>query len=727
MNNAIGQGEYPILPEIKIPLPVGDELPVPVIQGGISYNDRKPFMRNLGRALLPKKVENWFLGSQEDEDLLNKYSDSDLPTSAEIAENFKNGLYSKDDVLKFSDLRTNYDNAKANREYTDVRNANIGQGIVDIGSAAIGGGGAAATKAGINMLKPYVGRKIAQGITQGALGGALGGAAHGFGTGLVQEDVNPFSQALIEGGIGTVAGAGLGYGTSQIGKNLALKGIRNNIDDTLRQQQYFDDYIEGLNNAAVSKQGLSMNDIRALKIGDYGQKGRGLEYNFIGENAFNAPKGKLMEAKQMEMYGDSNADIRNATGWFKGVDGKWRYEIPDGSLIENPNVWETKNTGFDEYQISKLGDIYDNPELYQAYPKLKDLSIIKSDLPDGVGGISTPNSIHIDNSLYSKHNPNYYEQLNKLKQTPEVKRLDEIVNEAVKNGYSEKLDNEYNNILSNTENGKLYNSLVFKHSTPQKVEGWNDDALDTFVHEIQHQIQDIEGFARGGNSSLNPNYRNLAGEVEARLAGARAKLTPEQRQIYNPANESTYLTNYGYDVVPEKQIVEFKKGNNNLYNKIVDNDVIDLTDLFNGTPSEKEVRKTVQDLINSGKVMDTADKNWKMDIQERKHIRGKSTEDHVVNSDKWDSLNPAQKRRLRKYVKEVERVINNSKYTNKTSPNTKPFDKPDVDKYHYFEAKVKVGDNTYNLLLDTEQYIGDSIKKPQTVHLYNIKEKGKIK
>lgn len=38
MNNAIGQGEYPILPEIKIPLPVGDELPVPVIQGGISLN-----------------------------------------------------------------------------------------------------------------------------------------------------------------------------------------------------------------------------------------------------------------------------------------------------------------------------------------------------------------------------------------------------------------------------------------------------------------------------------------------------------------------------------------------------------------------------------------------------------------------------------------------------------------------------------------------------------------
>ena len=79
------------------------------------------------------------------------------------------------------------------------------------------------------------------------------------------------------------------------------------------------------------------------------------------------------------------------------------------------------------------------------------------------------------------------------------------------------------------------------------------------MHEIQHQIQAIEGFARGGNSSLNPNYKNLAGEVEARMAERRANLTPEQREIYKPFGDAALLSNYGYDVSPEKQVIEFAK------------------------------------------------------------------------------------------------------------------------------------------------------------------------
>jgi hypothetical protein len=359
------------------------------------------------------------------------------------------------------------------------------------------------------------------------------------------------TDALLGASFGGLGGLGAG----QIGKQLAKKNLLGNPE---AQMNFTRDYLEGLNNNALTRQGFSINDIRGLKSGNYGNLAGDTLYNFIGENAFNAPKGKLMEAKQMAMYGDSNADIRNATGWFKGVDGKWRYEMPDGKLIEDSNVWKQYNSILgDTYEQAKLGDIYDNSELYQAYPRLKDLSVIKSKMPDGIDGASSSNSIHIDNSLFTKHNPEYYKELDLLKQTPEIKRLNEIIKEARINGESELLEEEFDNILNNTENGKLYNSLVYQHRIPQKVDGWSEDALETIVHELQHQIQNIEGFARGGNSA-NPNYHKLAGEVEARLAGARAKLTPEQRQIYNPANGSTYLSNYGYDVIPEKQIVEYK-------------------------------------------------------------------------------------------------------------------------------------------------------------------------
>ena len=62
------------------------------------------------------------------------------------------------------------------------------------------------------------------------------------------------------------------------------------------------------------------------------------------------------------------------------------------------------------------------------------------------------------------------------------------------------------------------------------------------LHEVQHAIQDIEGFAGGGNlSSLQSDenvtakeaydyYRKIAGEVEARNVSARINMTPEERR-----------------------------------------------------------------------------------------------------------------------------------------------------------------------------------------------------
>lgn len=242
------------LPVIQLPLP--EEEQPKTLEGYISYNPvKRPLARNIGRALLPKRLENWFLGSQEDEDFLNKYSDNDIPTFEEINANYKSGLYNKDDLINYSNLRNQYEQARANRDYTDVRNANIGQGVVDIGSAAIGGGGATATKAGVSLLRPLLGKKIALQTTQGLLGGGLGGAAHGFGTGLVQEDVNPFTQSLIEGGIGAVTGGGIGYGLGKAGQKIAYNNLFKNDgiglgrilnDDETKFANYFDDYVSGL-------------------------------------------------------------------------------------------------------------------------------------------------------------------------------------------------------------------------------------------------------------------------------------------------------------------------------------------------------------------------------------------------------------------------------------------------------------------------------------------------
>ncbi len=68
-----------------------------------------------------------------------------------------------------------------------------------------------------------------------------------------------------------------------------------------------------------------------------------------------------------------------------------------------------------------------------------------------------------------------------------------------------------------------------------------DDDLDSVaLHEMQHFIQQQEGFASGGSPSALgssdsfENYKHLAGEAEARNVQARMNMTPEQRRATPP-------------------------------------------------------------------------------------------------------------------------------------------------------------------------------------------------
>ncbi|HRH91728.1 MAG TPA: hypothetical protein PLW01_07420, partial [Agitococcus sp.] len=92
-----------------------------------------------------------------------------------------------------------------------------------------------------------------------------------------------------------------------------------------------------------------------------------------------------------------------------------------------------------------------------------------------------------------------------------------------------------------------------------------DTAKSTVLHELQHAIQQKEGFASGGSPSQfdglynnhHEAYRRLGGEVEARMVQNRMDLTPEQRRDIYPFA----VGRYGYEDIPkDKQIFSF--GNN---------------------------------------------------------------------------------------------------------------------------------------------------------------------
>lgn len=58
-------------------------------------------------------------------------------------------------------------------------------------------------------------------------------------------------------------------------------------------------------------------------------------YQMVGEHANSAPEDKLQMAASMEKDGISPEEIWNTTGWMRGPDHKWRFEIPDNKEIKD--------------------------------------------------------------------------------------------------------------------------------------------------------------------------------------------------------------------------------------------------------------------------------------------------------------------------------------------------------------------------------------------------------
>ena len=67
--------------------------------------------------------------------------------------------------------------------------------------------------------------------------------------------------------------------------------------------------------------------------------------SYAGRKSKTADNSLYQKALDMEKAGKSSEDIRKETGWFKGMDGQWRYEIDDADMefsrqgfFTNPDV-----------------------------------------------------------------------------------------------------------------------------------------------------------------------------------------------------------------------------------------------------------------------------------------------------------------------------------------------------------------------------------------------------
>jgi hypothetical protein len=445
----------------------------------------------------------------------------------------------------------------------------IGGGLLSIGSAFIPGtAGLKVAGALGKTIAPMVGKKIGTEIASGLVSGGLSGAVEGLGRGLI-ENKNPLKTMAQDSAVGLAAGGLGGYGLGKLAKGLD----RANAIKTGNATNYFNDYLQGLRKPNTK----DLRDIRAYNIHEK-MDGIGAlsdakpitKHNFIGENAFNINKADLNTAKLMKNQGYTPDEIFDKTKWFQGVDEKWRTEIPDGEIIQNPFLKKDFDTDIGTYYTTTVGDLYDAPELYKNYPQLKDRSVLIQAMPEGTSGSSWGDSITLNRDLYTMQKPEYTKAVAELKQAPEYiefknyekemfDNLDKIKFETDDDFKTydlllKELDNKTNDFYNNTPIGSKFKKLVWETPKSEKTtQGFGDSAKKTLIHELQHQIQGLEGFARGGNN-FDAKYKELAGEVEARLASHRMKLSPDERRKFKPFD---FRGAYGYDVKPEEQIVKF--------------------------------------------------------------------------------------------------------------------------------------------------------------------------
>jgi rRNA maturation protein Rpf1 len=236
-------------------------------------------------------------------------------------------------------------------------------------------------------------------------------------------------------------------------------------------------------------------DIRYSLIGEMGAS------NIESYGRYGSPAYALEQARDMEADGKSVKEIRVATNWERGKDGKWRYEINDGVYIDP----EDKDK---EY---KLSDILKNDALYEAYPELADMPVYYTELEGNKRGMYDGEAIWLRKTLDEQqaHSTLVHEVQHAIQHREGFARGGNkgmFEQEAI-----EKLEKTLGDLESEKDKFKSYSKLRKAYLILKYVA--NSLRLDR------------------AESKAHEQYRRLAGEVEARNVQARMNMSEEERLL----------------------------------------------------------------------------------------------------------------------------------------------------------------------------------------------------
>ena len=288
----------------------------------------------------------------------------------------------------------------------------------------------------------------------------------------------------------------------------------------------------------------------AVKSGKmFGREGRdnktGRKYQAVGEKAKTADVEKLSKAEELERQGKSREEIFDTTGWWRGKDGNWRFEIKDDPALINFS--EFQKMDFDDEGATnyvELGKIYHNEKLFDAYPQLRKVKVYDEERNDEYAGVAYTSEGYLvltgirDALAMPRDYRSWFRKalMKSVKadrsNVDEITKLlgetDKLVDEAYFGDYfaakkramelADKLPEPFWKAFPeeylgdpNPNLSKLAKVIQWTRTMSIIGETQTEDIKGSLLHEIQHFVQSYEGFSPGSNA------RSVREQVNAKL------------------------------------------------------------------------------------------------------------------------------------------------------------------------------------------------------------------
>ena len=285
------------------------------------------------------------------------------------------------------------------------------------------------------------------------------------------------------------------------------------------------------------------SDIRYQIIGENGAEMLDASTSSATDTEASTRLNDLRVAKEMEAT-KTPQEIRLATDWEKGVDGKWRYEVADGKL-----------SGTLTSEPVSLSEVWSDEQLFTAYPQLKEIQINVEPFNGKYSAMNFPDENKI--TVYQSRNGSIPQSANSFI-THEIQHsIQEIEGFSLGSNIDVEIDKvnakannlsfeEYKDAISSFEK-ELENKkqeLDQINNSKRWNKSWKAAGVEVEINKLKAELKKLVNTTSSEQEAFD-NYRKSAGEVEARNVQSRLELTTEERR-------NTLLAETA-DVKPEEQ------------------------------------------------------------------------------------------------------------------------------------------------------------------------------